>query len=96
MSFRKPLRFETLINNQSYNISGGERQRILLARALIKNSTIIILDEALSEVDEILESNIIKDLCIYLKDKTLIYISHRNNQALFDEVINFKKANAHV
>jgi len=93
---KKPLRFETLINNQSYNISGGERQRILLARALIKNSTIIILDEALSEVDEILESNIIKDLCIYLKDKTLIYISHRNNQALFDEVINFKKANAHV
>lgn len=93
---KKPLRFETLINNQSYNISGGERQRILLARALIKNSTIIILDEALNEVDEILESNIIKDLCIYLKDKTLIYVSHRNNQALFDEVINFKKANAHV
>lgn len=90
---KKPLRYETMINNQALNISGGERQRIILARALIKNNPIIILDEALSEVEISLEQKIIKDICFYFKDKTLIYVSHKDDYQLFDKVINFGEIN---
>ena len=69
------------------NLSGGERQRIKLARALLKESQIVILDEALSETNKELEENIIKKLRKYLKDKTLIYITHRNHENLFERVI---------
>ena len=66
-----------LIEENGFNISGGEKQRIILARALLKNSNYIIIDEALSEVDTEIEKDIIKNLCEYFKEKTIIYVSHK-------------------
>ena len=66
-----------IIEDNGFNISGGERQKILLARALLNNSNYLILDECLSEVGLDEEKEIInKIFCIY-HDITIIYISHK-------------------
>lgn len=83
----KPLRLDTFLAENGINLSGGERQRILLARALARDNNIIILDEALSEVDKELEKAIIKDLLEFLNNKTLIYVCHRDMDKLFEKVI---------
>ncbi len=88
---KKPLRYETFLMKDSTNISGGERQRIILARALLNNFQILILDEALSEVNDELEISIIKKLKEYFKDKTIIYVSHKKQEQYFDEVYDFSK-----
>ena len=75
-----------LIEESGFNLSGGERQRIVLARSLLKMSNYIIIDEALSEVDVELEKKIIKNICEYYKDKTIIYVSHKKEiQNLFSK-----------
>ena len=66
---------ETVINQNSSNISGGERQRIGLARALYKNSPVIILDEPTSSLDRE-NSNSIMEVLNSIKNKTIIIISH--------------------
>ena len=76
-----------IINNS--NLSGGERNRIVLARSLFHSKNIIILDEVLKEVDYDLEVNIIKDLLDYYKDKTIIYVTHKNVDYLFPKVFSF-------
>ena len=88
----KKMRYDSLIEDGS-NISGGERQRIVLARGLLKDSNIIILDEALSEVDSDLEGKIIKNVKKYYKDKTIIYISHKNQTNNFNQIINIGDIN---
>ena len=75
---KKELRLNTLLVDSGANISGGERQRIVLARAIIDKPAILILDEALSEVDEGLEQSILNYLKEFLKESTIIYISHHN------------------
>ncbi len=84
---KKLLRYETSISNDLGNISGGEKQRIVLARALLNNFKILILDEALSEVDYKMESRIIQNIKNKYKDKTIIYVSHKNQEKLFDRTI---------
>ena len=71
-----------MIEDDGFNISGGERQKIILARSLLKDSNYIILDEALSEVGLKEEQQIIKKIFDNFKDKTIIYISHKK------EIIN--------
>ena len=72
------------IEESGFNLSGGEKQRIILARALLKHSNYIIIDEALSEVDVEIEKKIIKNIDEYFKDKTIIYVSHKEEiQNLF-------------
>ena len=71
------LRNNMIIEEDGFNISGGERQKILLARSILKDSEFIILDEALSEVGVEEEKEIINKLFSYFKDKTIIYISHK-------------------
>ena len=88
---KKALRYETIINPDGHNFSGGEIQRIILARSLLKESQIIILDEALSEVDYKLERIIIKNIKEFFKDKTIIYVTHKKQDDLFDEVIYFNE-----
>lgn len=90
---KKGLRFESLVEPFSKNLSGGEKQRLILARGLLKDANILILDEALSEVDSKLESKIIKNIKEYFKDKTIIYISHKNQTKNFDEIIDLGVVN---
>ena len=71
------LRNNYLIEDNGFNISGGERQKIILARSLLKESNYIILDEALSEVDLNEEIDIINKIFNKYKNKTIIYISHK-------------------
>ena len=78
-----------IINNNS--LSGGEKNRIILARGLIYSKKIIILDEVLKEVDYNLEVTILKDILEYFKDRTIIYVSHKNVSNLFDKVLTFRK-----
>lgn len=85
---KKKNRFETIVYENSPNFSGGEIQKIILARTLIKNSKIIILDETLSAVNLEDEIKIIKELKEYFKDRTIIYITHKDLDKYFDTVIN--------
>lgn len=72
-----PLGIETRVGERGYRLSGGERQRISLARALLRNSPILILDEATSAVDNETERLIKKSLKQIAKKKTVIMIAHR-------------------
>ncbi len=86
------LSYEMTLEENGFNISGGERQRVILARSLIKNSSIYILDESLSQVDVLKEREILDNLFKELKNKTIIYISHRfDNADLFDKSINMEE-----
>ena len=67
-----------LIEDNGFNISGGQKQKIILARALLKDSNYIILDEALSEVSFEEEKLILKNIKEYFYNKTIIYSSHKN------------------
>ncbi len=84
---KRANRYETIINAASNNLSGGERQRIILARALLKKGHIMILDEALSEVNETLEREILNNIIHLFPNITLIYVSHKNLSDLFPKVI---------
>lgn len=87
-----PLKYNTLLEENGCNLSGGERQRLILARTLIKDRDVYILDEALSQVDINTERIILKNIFDYLKDKTVIIISHRfNNNDLFERIIDIGK-----
>lgn len=90
---KRPLRYETVISDDTNYLSGGEKQRIILARALLKNSQILVLDEALSEVDFKTESEIIKNILNTFQNKTIIYISHKEQSGLFDRTIFLKDLN---
>ena len=68
-------------------MSGGEKQRIILARTLLNDSFIYLFDEVLSEVDAKKEEQILKKVQVFLKKKTVLYITHRPNEKYFDEVI---------
>jgi ATP-binding cassette subfamily B protein len=69
--------YETVIGERGVMLSGGQKQRMVLARALLKNSKVLLLDECLSAVDTQTEKTILNNLRGYLADKTTIVITHR-------------------
>jgi ATP-binding cassette, subfamily B, multidrug efflux pump len=69
--------YETVIGERGVMLSGGQKQRMVLARALLKNSKVLLLDESLSAVDTKTEKTILGNLQSYLTDKTTIVITHR-------------------
>jgi ATP-binding cassette, subfamily B, bacterial len=84
--------YSSLIGNHGISLSGGEKQRLLLARAFLKPSSILILDEASSSLDAITESNLQQALTNLMQEKTTIVISHRlRGLQHLDRIIVFKQ-----
>ncbi len=71
--------YETVVGSKGNSISGGERQRITIARAMMKNAPIVVLDEATAYTDPENEALIEKSLSALIQGKTLIVIAHRLN-----------------
>ena len=88
----KNISLETMIEENGFDLSNGERQRIILARSLLRKSSIYIMDEALGQIDIQREKKILQNIFSYLEDKTVIVISHRfNNKKEFDRVVKLEK-----
>ena len=86
----KNISLNFFLEENGHNISGGERQRILLARALLQNKKILILDETTNGIDTLSEENIVRKVKEEY-DVTLILISHRyDNLKLFNKVFEIK------
>lgn len=83
-----------ILDEDGIKISGGEKQRIGLARALYKNRDLLILDEATNAINTDLEKNILNNILTNFKDKTIICISHNlDSKNIFDKVVNIDKLN---
>ena len=80
-------KFETVIGENGVKLSGGEKQRLSIARALLKDSKIILLDEATSSLDSDTEEKIQKAIEKLTKDKTTVVIAHRLSTILNSEKI---------
>jgi len=80
--------YQTLIGERGVTLSGGQKQRISIARALLKNPSMVIFDDCLSAVDAKTEKEILNNLNIWWKNKTAIIITHRIFSLLhFDKII---------
>ena len=80
-------KFETMVGERGITLSGGQKQRTPIARALIKDPSIIILDDSLSAVDTNTEDAILSHLQEYLSETTTIMISHRISSILNADTI---------
>ena len=72
-----PDGYDTMLGERGINLSGGQKQRLSLARALLKKPKILLLDDALSAVDNVTEEKILKNLRQIMKNKTCFWVSHR-------------------
>ena len=82
----------TEIGEKGTCLSGGEKQRLALARLWFQTPELVILDEATSAMDNLTEENVMKSVMSKLKDKTVIAIAHRlNSISGFDRIILFKE-----
>lgn len=83
-----PQGYDTMVGERGVMLSGGQKQRLVLARALLKNSGILLLDECLSAVDTQTEKTILANLQEFLPGKTTIVITHRIFTSwTFDKII---------
>ncbi|MFN6475486.1 ABC transporter ATP-binding protein [Nostoc sp. DedQUE07] len=76
-----PQQYETIVGERGINLSGGQRQRTALARAMLVNAPVLILDDALSSVDNQTATKILKNLSSGTERKTVIFITHQLSAA---------------
>ena len=74
---RMPQGYETVIGEKGFRLSGGENQRLAIARAILKDAPILILDEATSALDAESESLVQAALANLMQDRTVLVIAHR-------------------
>lgn len=83
-----PDGYETVVGERGYSLSGGQRQRIALARAVLRDPRVLILDDATSSVDAIVEAEMLAALEHVMEGRTTIIIAHRTSTlSLVDRVI---------
>ena len=84
---KKNINLDYIIEENGINLSGGERQKLLIARALLRETDMIVFDETMNEIDVETERKILENIKNEYK-KTIVLISHRlNNKDLFNKVI---------
>ena len=87
-----PLGYDTLVGERGVKLSGGQRQRISISRAILKNSPILILDEATNQLDSVNEKDIQESLWNLIQDKTTIIVAHRLSTLLnMDRILVFNQ-----
>ena len=87
-----PLSYNTIVGDQGANLSNGQRQKIAIARAILRNSPILILDEATNCIDREHEKMIYENLRELYKNKTIIIIAHNKELDVFaDNIITITK-----
>jgi len=79
--------YESLLGSSGVNISGGQKQRISIARGILKNSSVLILDDATSALDAVTEAKVRKNLISKVQNKTIITITQRCGTAMFADKI---------
>ena len=80
-------KYETLLGERGVNLSGGQIQRITIARALLKKSKLLILDDCLSSVDAKTERDILSKIKRTKKNKTVIIVSHKISSVMHADLI---------
>ena len=91
--FANSVSLDALIMEDGANLSGGEKKRICLARALLRDTDILILDEPLANLDDVTAAKI-EDILLSIKCRLLIVVSHQFSEtrlASFDDVLTFQK-----
>ncbi|EGC80359.1 ABC transporter ATP-binding protein [Lactobacillus iners] len=82
-----PEQYETIVGEKGVSLSGGQRQRMSIARALLKDSRVLILDDALSAVDAKTEGIILHNLKAEMHDKTALIASHKLSSVMDADLI---------
>ena len=79
------------VEERGINLSGGEKQRLALARIFLKNPEIVILDEATSALDPVTEEEVLRNLFTFFKEKTMFIVAHRESNLIFcNKIVEFE------
>lgn len=86
-----PYKLDYPVEERGINLSGGEKQRLALARIFLKNPDIVILDEATSALDPVTEEEVLRNLFAYFKEKTMFVVAHRESNLIFcNKILEFE------